>query len=208
MNWHRKNYLKSVKCRIKMAAMEKMAKSNKSIYLIHGWEGGPDKDWFPWLSKKLVNLGVDVYNLSMPHPSTPNRKDWVKHLFDHIEPSNKVIIVAHSMGCIAALRYLEKTDTKINGIILVAPYVENEKGYKTVSSFFRGKLNWDKINKNCGKIYSICSDNDPYVSVSQCSEIKENTNAECKVVRNKGHFDDDNDITEIPEVLNILKKII
>ncbi|KKN07037.1 hypothetical protein LCGC14_1071160 [marine sediment metagenome] len=188
MNWYKKSKNSSIK-----------------FVLVHGWDGGPDKDWFPWLAKELGKKGFGVINMSMPSPSTPTKNQWVKHLQDHIEPLSNTIFVAHSLGCICVLRYLESIDKKIKFAIFVAPYIENEKQYKTVSSFFHGDINWKKIKNNCPNIYTICSDNDPFVSVSQCSEIEKRFGSGCKIVKGKGHFDSSDGVEKIPEIIDILQ---
>ena len=119
--------------------LQKIAQSGqKQCVLVHGWEGGPSHNWFPWLTEKLTKDGYMVLNMSMPNPNTPEKSTWVKHLQDHIQPNNNTVIVSHSIGCMATLRYLEKLSTKIRATVLIAPYTKNEKKYKTVESFFRG----------------------------------------------------------------------
>ena len=106
--------------------------AKKTAVLVHGWEGSPTKNWFPWLSDNLHKLKYEVLNLSMPNPNSPQKDIWLKHLQDHVQPNRSTIFIAHSIGCMAVLRYLEKISTRIHATILVAPFVENEKKYKTV----------------------------------------------------------------------------
>ena len=49
-----------------------LAKKKQAV-LVHGWEGGPAKKWFPWLSDKLTKLNYRVINLSMPDPNYSKR---------------------------------------------------------------------------------------------------------------------------------------
>lgn len=174
---------------------------NKAV-LVHGWDGGPDKHWFPWLGKKLSELGYGVFNVPMPNPSKPSRKTWVKHLQDHITVDDNTVFVAHSIGCIAVLRYLEKISDTPRALIFVAPFTENEKKYKTVKSFFHGKLNWKQIKK-CSKIYTLHSDDDPFVSPWQRFVFKEEANAINVVQKDKGHFTG----KTLPKVLEIIKNL-
>ncbi len=188
MNWLQKISISAVK--------------KRRIVIVHGWEGGPTKDWFPWLEESLPKRKYTVLNMSMPKPNTPKQSAWVKHLQDHIQPDNNTILVGHSIGCMAILRYLEKISNKIRAAILVAPYVENEKKYKTISSFFHGPLKWDRIKKNCSEIYTIHSDDDPYVSLWQEAIFKSN-GATTFVEKGKGHFD----VKKLPKVLKIIKDL-
>jgi predicted alpha/beta hydrolase family esterase len=50
----------------------------KRAYLIHGWEGNPENNWFPWLKSKLEEQGFEVSAPAMPNTETPNRTAWAK----------------------------------------------------------------------------------------------------------------------------------
>lgn len=194
---------------MKIITSKKYSKKEISFILVHGWEGGPDKDWFPWLNKKLIKDGFDVVNMSMPSSMSPKKGEWIKHLEEHIDLTGKIFFIAHSLGAMAVLQYLEKINKKIRGAIFVAPYVINEKKYKTLSSFYSRKIDWTKVNKNCSKFFTIFSDNDPFVSLEQYVFMKENTDVELTMISDKGHFsDDDDNIKELPELYNIIKKEI
>lgn len=193
---------------MKIITSKKYEKKKLSFILVHGWEGGPNKDWFPWLNKKLIKDGHDVINMSMPNTMFPKKGEWVKHLEEHIDPTRETFFIAHSLGAIAVLKYLEKIDKKIKGAIFVAPYIINEQNYKILSSFYSRKIDWKKVNKNCNKFFTIFSDDDSFVSLNQYVYMKENTNVELIMVPDKGHFSDDDNIKEIPELYEIIKKEI
>ncbi len=191
---------------MKIITSKKYNKKKISFILVHGWEGGPDKDWFPWLNKKLIKDGYDVINMSMPNPMSPEKGEWVKHLEEHIDISKETCFIAHSLGAVAVLKYLEKIKQRIRGAIFVAPYIINEQKYKDVSSFFSRKIDWSKVNKNCKKFFTIFSDNDSFVSLDQYSYMKNETNVDLTVLNNKGHFSDDDNIKELPELYKIIKE--
>ena len=46
-------------------------------FLIHGWEGYPEEEWFPWLKKELKNRGFQVQVPAMPNPEYPKIEKWV-----------------------------------------------------------------------------------------------------------------------------------
>ncbi len=191
---------------MKIITSKKYDKKKISFILVHGWEGGPDKDWFPWLNKKLIRAGHDVTNMSMPNPMFPKKEEWVKHLEEHIDPTRETFFIAHSLGAIAVLKYLEKINKKIKGVIFIAPYVINEKKYKTLSSFYSRGIDWSKVDKNCNKFFTIFSDDDTFVSLDQYLYMKDKTDVELIMVSDKGHFSDDDKIKELPELYNIIKK--
>lgn len=191
---------------MKIITSKSYKKKHISFVLIHGWEGGPNKDWFPWLNKKLIKDGYDVINMSMPNSFNPKKDEWVKHLEDYVDLSKDTFFIAHSLGAISVLKYLEKINKKIKGAILVAPYIINEKEYKTLSSFYSRKIDWSKVNKNCNKFFTIFSDDDPFVSLDQYLFMKDKTKVDLTVLHNRGHFSDDDNIKEISELYDIINK--
>jgi len=193
---------------MKIIESKSYKKKNISFVLVHGWEGGPDKDWFPWLNKKLIKDGYDVINMSMPNPMSPKKDEWVNHLEKHIKTLKNIFFVAHSLGAICVVKYLEKISKKTRGAVFVAPYIINEQEYKTVSSFYSRKIDWAKVNKNCNKFFTIFSDDDPFVSLDQYLFMRDKTNVDLTVLHNKGHFSDNDNIKEIPELYKIIKKEI
>tara|TARA_Y100000310_G_scaffold13838_1_gene14133 strand:- start:15340 stop:15918 length:579 start_codon:yes stop_codon:yes gene_type:complete len=182
-------------------------KKKLSFVLIHGWEGSPNKEWFLWLNKKLIKDGHDVLSMTMPNPKFPDKNVWLKHLEDFVLPTKDTVLIGHSMGGICVLKYLEKISQKIKASILVAPYLINDKNWKTVSSFYSRKINWEKVNKNCNKFFTIYSDNDPYVSLDKHQFIREKIDADLIVLHNKGHFSEEDNITKIPELYDIIKSL-
>ncbi|MDO8240814.1 MAG: hypothetical protein Q7T51_02465 [Candidatus Moranbacteria bacterium] len=37
----------------------------KKVFIIHGWEGKPDSNWFPWMKTELEKENVQVHVSSM-----------------------------------------------------------------------------------------------------------------------------------------------
>jgi predicted alpha/beta hydrolase family esterase len=65
----------------------------KKVYIIHGWEGSPTNNWFPWLKGELESKGFEVIVPSMPEPESPHKLPWTKTLQDLIpDPDENVII--------------------------------------------------------------------------------------------------------------------
>lgn len=81
---------------------------SKKAILIHGWEGSPDKGWFPWLKQKLENESWEVKAPQMPNPSNPEMEKWLEHLDSEIPNFDEsYYLIGHSLGCITILRFLE-----------------------------------------------------------------------------------------------------
>ncbi len=79
----------------------------KRVIIIHGWEGKPESNWFPWLRNELEKRGVKVEVPEMPDTDHPKESEWVPHLANIIDtPDEHTVLVGHSLGGITILRYL------------------------------------------------------------------------------------------------------
>ena len=74
-------------------------------YLIHGWEGYPENCWFPWLKKQLEEKNYKVEVPEMPDTDHPKIESWVNKLKEIVIPDEETILIGHSIGCQAILRY-------------------------------------------------------------------------------------------------------
>ncbi len=110
--------------------------SVKKVIIIHGWEGSPQADWFPWLKKELKAKGFVVEVPAMPDTMHPTLESWLVHLKKVTgEPNENTYFVGHSLGVITILRYLESLeDKKVGGIVLVAGFSE-QIGYDLFEVF-------------------------------------------------------------------------
>jgi predicted alpha/beta hydrolase family esterase len=182
----------------------------KRAFLIHGWEGYPEEGWRPWLKGKLEKIGFQVQSPSMPDTDHPKMDAWLNHLTKTVStPDQDCYFVGHSLGCITILRYLENLSQgqQIGGAVLVAGFSDN-LGYEEINSFFSRPIQWDIIKSRCKKFTALFSDNDPHVPLKHGDIFKEKLGAEVKVMHNMKHFSGDDGISELPEVLEIIKKML
>ncbi|MDQ5938347.1 MAG: serine hydrolase [Patescibacteria group bacterium] len=181
----------------------------KRVFLIHGWDGSPDKGWRPWLKKELEANGFEVQALALPNPRTPELQTWLDHINNSVgQLDNQCYFVCHSLGNITILRYLESlaVEKKIGGVVMVAGFCSN-LGYKELASFFpnQGWLDWDKIKSHCDKFVAIHSDNDPFVSTHYGEELfQKYLGAKYILEHDKKHFGDNDNITELPSALEAI----
>ena len=181
----------------------------KRVFLIHGWDGSPDKSWRPWLKQKLEEKGFAVNALAMPNADQPQMTVWLEYLKNIVgQVDDQCYFVCHSLGNITILRYLEnlQKNEKVGGIVLVAGFTSN-LGYRELESFFpnQGRIDWDKIKSHCNKFVAIHSDNDPFVSTHYGEEFFQNyLNAKYILEHDKKHFGDNDGINELPSALDAL----
>lgn len=44
---------------------------NKRVFIIHGWEGDPQSDWFPWLKGEVERQGFSAAVPAFPDTIHP-----------------------------------------------------------------------------------------------------------------------------------------
>lgn len=176
----------------------------KNAIIIHGTEGYPEENWFPWLKKELEQKG---YVVSVPQfPSPPvvpaNISEWFEVL-NNYEINEDTIIIGHSLGGVFTLRILEKLDFSIKAALLVGtPVGINPIKYYDRDVAFSGfEFNWEKIKNNAKQFIVFHSDNDPYVALENGKELSEKLGITLHFVPNSGHFNAQAGYTEFPALL-------
>ena len=178
----------------------------KRIFVLHGWEGTPSSNWFPWLKLKLEERGIKVEVPQLPNAESPKQRDWLLALDKLVGVADEeTYFIGHSLGCITIMRYLEglKEGEEIGGAVFVAGFTD-DLGIEEISDFFTTSIDWNKINLHCKTFVAIASDNDQYVSLKYSDILKEKLNAKVFIQPKMGHFN----IPELHVALNELLKMI
>jgi uncharacterized protein len=192
----------------------------KTAIIIHGWDGKPKLGWFAWLEEELKKKGLKVIKPNMPNPEEPEIGAWLKKLSSLVKTADKeTFFVGHSMGCQTILRFLEKSDfKKIGGIILVAGFMtlteftytetpEFEEDMRRIAKpWVTTKIDFKKIRDKTDNIVCIFSDNDPFVDLKNSKIFEKELGAKIIIEHNKGHFEEANTKT-IPAVLKEMERI-
>lgn len=182
----------------------------KRVFIVHGYTGYPDKNWFPWLKSELEKLGVEVVVPAMPNTEAPQFSEWLPHLRQLVgEVDEETYFVGHSLGCPTILRLLESLpeDHKVGGAVLVAGFAEPIH-FSELDSFTAEAWNDEKIKQSVNKIILINSDNDEHVPLEMGQRMRDRFNAELVVVNNAGHINEKSGYKAVPFVLDELKKIM
>ncbi len=175
------------------------------IYLIHGWGGSSQGGWFNWLKEKLKGK-AEIITWDMPETETPKIEKWVGFLEKNANPDKETYFIGHSVGCQTIMRYLERINKKIKGVVFVAGWF-NLKGLEPeemgiAKPWIETRIDIDKVKSNCNNFLAIFSNDDPYVPLSDAELFKERLNARIVIKKNQEHF---NNVTEIKEILEFLR---
>lgn len=184
-------------------------KNQKRLYIVHGWGGQPNSNWFPWLKKQAETIGFTAEIPEMPDSSNPNMGSWLLRLYDIAKnPDEDTFFVGHSLGAMAILRYLEAIPEKnrAGGAILVAGCCE-PINVPEIKSFFTTPLDYQKIKSTANKFVAINSDNDPWIPLHFGENLKDKFDAELIILPKAGHINDTFGFNELPIAYEKLKEL-
>jgi predicted alpha/beta hydrolase family esterase len=110
----------------------------KAVF-VHGYQGTAMGGWRPWLKRELEARGWSVSAPEMPTPDAPMVEEWVATIAREVGDSGKdCVLVGHSLGCIAILRYLERAKKQVGGAVFVAGFAGKlGEGFKPTDKFRR-----------------------------------------------------------------------
>ena len=169
-----------------------MGDRKEKVFIIHGAYGHPRENWFPWLRKELEKKGVKVYVPRFPTPEGQTLENWLKVFKGYMDTLDEnTIMVGHSLGPAFILNVLERSEKRIKGSFLVAPFVGllGNPEFDVINKTFVDKqFDWKKIRNKCRKFYVYCSDNDPYVPLEKSKFIVDKLNAKLRIISGAGHF--------------------
>ncbi|MCX6769580.1 MAG: alpha/beta hydrolase [Candidatus Micrarchaeota archaeon] len=181
----------------------------RRVIIIHGFQSEPMHGFRPWLKKELEARGFEVSIPAMPNPNEPKVEEWVATIDREVgQTGDGCILLGHSLGCIAILRYLERADVKVRGVVLVAGFIGSLGGeFSILDEFVRAPVDAERVKKACKKIIAIFSDNDPYVPLEQAKLIEKKLGAKTIVLHARGHFSSSDGTTKLPEALEAILEI-
>lgn len=165
----------------------------RTVLIIHGTEGHPEENWFPWLRKILEAEGLKVIIPQFPSPPiVPAKIDEWFDVFNRYKNQldENSVIVGHSLGGIFTLRILERLDHPVRAVFFTGTPigVRPIKYYDRDDSFSGFEFDWDKI-KNSSKYFAVFhSDNDPYVDPKNGRKLSENLGVDLTLIPGGGHF--------------------
>ncbi len=159
--------------------------------------------WFPYVQKELEKQGVEVVAAVFPDPELARAKYWLPFLRNELMVDQDTVIVGHSTGAIAAMRYAEQYP--ILGSILVGSYythlnIDTEKQ----SGYFNAQWQWEKIRNNQQWTVIFSSQDDPWIPITEPRFIHQQLQCEYHEFTNQGHFGGDYDKKSFPELVTAL----
>jgi len=162
--------------------------------------------WYLNVKKELEEIGMEVVAENMPDADLARKEYWLPWIEEKSEGADKIILIGHSSGAVAILKYLETH--KIEGAVLVgACYTDLGDEKEKASHYFDNPWQWDKIKQNAKWIILFASTDDPFIPIEEARFIKNKINPEYYEYTDQGHFSTDtSNKIEFPELVKAVKK--
>lgn len=178
------------------------------IFLIHGWGGSPDSDWFLWAKKELEQKGYKVIVPVMPDTENPKIQPWLQKLSEVVGSTRKDdIFIGHSIGTLATIRFLESLNEaqKVNKVILIAPWhsltLDENEDPEIAKPWIEEFVDWERVKSKADKVIAVFSKDDPFVPFEENLKFfKDKLNPEIIIKDKMGHFNQ----SEIPFLLELI----
>lgn len=190
----------------------------RNIFIIHGSNGYPGENWFPWLKgelEKLPGVQVTVPQFQVPGGDIPgghHYSEWLSKLSEYQDKINEnTIFIAHSRGNEFIMRALvDLKISKVAGVFLIAPWIQYrwyDSPDNKVDSFHLYPINWATFKKIAAHIEVFQSTND-VIPVEEGIGIAVMLEAHLELVKNAGHFNTPAGYTQFPLLLSRITQLL
>ena len=172
-----------------------------SIIIVPGWRDSGPGHWQSLWAERLPLVGRDARRVVQYDWITPTRSAWVSQLEKTVLAApGPVVIVAHSLGCIATTHMGPEAAAQVRGALLVAP-ADPER--RAVLSDFApvpyAPLPYRSI--------VVASSNDPYCPIRLAGAYARAWGSEFVRLQNAGHINVESGHGEWPLGLALLQSL-
>ena len=183
----------------------------KQVFIIHGTDGHPAENWFPWLKLQLENLGYSVVVPQFPVGALQTPENWhielnkYKNRFDY-----ETIIIGHSFGAGFLLKVLEQLENRIRAAVFISPPVGVKpiKYWELDKPLLKDGFEWSRIKRGAKHHIVFHSEDDPYISIGNGEKVAQELAIKLQKEEFAGHFNAASGYTKFTRLLETLKPIL
>ncbi|QQR83729.1 serine hydrolase family protein [Candidatus Peregrinibacteria bacterium] len=157
-----------------------------SFLLLHGWGGNSPDHWQNYLAERLLEEDQSVIYPHFPNAEVPIKEEWIETLEEALKgvQPEELVVVAHSLGCIIWLHYLNKyPQTAIQKGYLVAP-PRTDCGLLAIQNFYP----LPSVQLKTHNYQIIGSNNDPYIPQEEFERLATDTQVPFHLFKDGGHI--------------------
>src|SRR3989344_824388 len=102
--------------------------SKFKIIFVHGYTATSKADWYPEISKLLDKYNIDYSIPDLPGEYNPHSKEWL-NIIQHeaLKTQKPLVLAGHSLGSRAVLLYLERFQSRVKSVFLIAAFANDIK---------------------------------------------------------------------------------
>lgn len=185
-----------------------MEVTSKRAFLLHGTDGSPEYNWFPWLKNKLESVDYEVWVPSLPENHTPNKETYNRFLKSTDWPFEDSLLIGHSSGATTALNLLSSDwFPRVSKTILVGTFL-NERLLSDVDWYESGQFDelfqadgYDVglLKEKSGSFVFLHGSNDPYCSIDDATMLADRVGGEMVVIQDGLHLSSNR--KDLPEII-------
>ncbi|MQY28774.1 RBBP9/YdeN family alpha/beta hydrolase [Nocardia aurantia] len=178
--------------------------SRQRATVIHGYHATPADHWFGWLAAQLEAEGVAVTVPALPNPTDPDRHQWAAAVAAELGVVDEhSIVVAHSLGCLAVLRYLRSLTGawRLGTLVLVSGFTDRLPALPQLDSFVGEGCAVAGLRDHVERLVVLRSDADPIVPAAHTDRLADLLGTGVIVVPGAGHFLASDGVVALPEAL-------
>lgn len=181
--------------------------TSRRATIIHGYGATPEDHWFGWLAERLRSDGIPTTVPALPDPLNPEPVKWFDAVRTAVgEVDENSVIVAHSLGSLTALRYLQSLSGawRLGTLVLVSGFIDRLHSLPELDDYIADGCDVTGLDGHIDRIAILRSDNDPLVPPSHTDRLAGLLGTTAQVVPGAGHFLAADGVTSLPEVLEVI----
>jgi len=190
------------------------------VCIVPRWAGRADSDWYPWLRAELARShpGLQVQMLDLPNPSAPVIDQCVAslraELGDDLDALRETILIGHSVGCQALMRYLaglapssENDGSQgIEHLVCVAGWWTIDEPWPSLRPWVDTSFDLARLRSAVAGVSVLLGDDDPLTHDWRTNQAlwEQRLDARTKLVAGAKHFNASSE----PAVLELIQDLI
>lgn len=181
--------------------------------IVPRWAGGPNSDWYPWIRDELPQLRVDT--LTLPNANAPVIEQCVAaleaELGTELAALADTLLVGHSVGCQALMRYLAEQPPSADPdalprLVCVAGWWTVDQPWPSIRPWIDTPIALPRLRANAGGVTVLLSDDDPFTRDVRTNQLtwEQRLDADVRISVGGRHFNGEQE----PAVLDLIRTLL
>ena len=187
------------------------------IVIVPRWSGGPTSDWYPWIRGELARrhptLRVDA--LALPNYNAPVIEQCVAaleaELGSDLSALASTLLVGHSVGCQALMRYLaeqppSRDPDALPALVCVAGWWSVDEPWASIRPWIDTPIALPRLRANTAKVAVLLSDDDPFTRDWRDNQLiwEQRLDADVRLAVGGRHFNGKQEPAVLDLILSLL----